>query len=71
MSGCIGVDPSKISYGTKINVYKRGTNELLCSGVVCDYCGDACKDKGYFVDVWFKDNDTCDEWGRKEVTIEF
>ncbi len=64
--GCIGVDPSKISYGTYIKVYEIGTNNLIYEGIACDYCGKACKRKGYLVDVWLEDDDTCYEWGDKK-----
>jgi len=70
-AGCIGVDPNKIPYGTHIKVYKKGTYDLLYEGIACDKCGAACKYDGYLVDVWFENNKKCNEWGKKEVTIDF
>ena len=69
--GCIAVDPRRIGYGSHIKVFARGTNTLLYEGVACDYCGAAVRNPGYLVDVWFPTNAQCNQWGRKQVTIEF
>ncbi len=69
--GCIGADPNKISYGTHITVYELNTNNVIYNGIVCDYCGDAVKRQDILIDLWFQDEETCNQFGRRKVTIEY
>lgn len=67
--GCIAVDPKKIPYGKHIKVYQG--NNLIYEGVSCDLCGAAQKYSGYLVDLWFENNSVCNNFGKKNVTIEW
>ena len=69
--GAIAVDPKRIPYGSNIRVYQRGTNNLLYQGRACDYCGAAVRAHDYLVDVWFSSNGECNNWGVKQVSIEW
>ena len=69
--GCIGADPDKIAPGTKIKVYDQGTNTLIYEGVMCDLCGKATKVNYLLVDVWLPNENVCNNWGVKNVTIEY
>ena len=69
--GCIAADPERIEPGTKIKVYNAGTDELIYEGIMCDDCGKAKRVKYLLVDVWLPDEETCKNWGVKDVIIEY
>lgn len=68
---CIAADPKRIAPGTNIKVFQQNTSVLIYEGIMCDDCGKAERVNYLLVDVWLPNDEECENWGVKDVTIEY
>jgi len=66
--GVVAVDPSVVPYGTRMFIQTPDGSWVYGVAVARD-CGGAVK--GYIVDLWYADYNTCVQWGRRPVNVYF